>query len=201
VSQEISEAWRLVRQSLYSITEKHWQGDHIMQQSLGRLEFVTKVEDTTFVLLTREKERIRDIITAMAALWTETRERVLTDKIQAADEADTIKKSDLIRMCTLKSDIFQNIDPKILEQHEFRIRSLCAEEKTVGLIAMRCWREFHEEKDEDVAAVTVNEHLTHYGDIKTIVLDKLVSVALTTILLEEVDDEYRKQVGRHLLKT
>jgi hypothetical protein len=59
--------------------------------------------------------------------------------------------------------------------------------------------EYFVEMDDDVATDNVCQHLSHYGKLKTVIIDKLVAGALTNLLPENVDDDYRKHMGSQLL--
>jgi hypothetical protein len=76
-----------------------------------------------------------------------------------------------------------------------RIRALCADEEVITNAAKRCWEEYFVEMDDDVAPDNVCQHLSHYGKLKTEIIDKIVAGALTNLLLENVDDDYRKHMG------
>jgi hypothetical protein len=121
--------------------------------------------------------QIRSILEERASSWSERREKILTNIIQAADYAKTIAESDVIRKRLLYCKAFHNVDQRVIRQQEMRIRALCADEDVITNAAKRCWEEYFTEMDDDVATDNVCRHLSHYGKLKTVIVDKLVAGA------------------------
>jgi hypothetical protein len=198
VQEEESKAWKWIFAFSYPTVGKEWDESSFLQNCIGRCDFFDKVLYTMKNILP-SRLQIKGILEERASFWTEQREKILTNIIQAADHAKTIAQSEMIRKRLLYCKAFHNLDPQVIKQQEMRIRALCADEEVITNAAKRCWEEYFVEMDDDVATDNVCQHLSHYGKLKTVIIDKLVAGALTNLLLDNVDDDYRKHMGSQLL--
>jgi hypothetical protein len=115
------------------------------------------------------------------------------------DEAPTIARAENLWIAGRMKPIFRDVQEEVLLEHQKLIRALCAEQTAVDNIVSRCWHQFQITEDESEAKEIVEEHLAGYGDIQSVVLDRVVAGALATLIRTDLDTEYKQQVGRELL--
>jgi hypothetical protein len=184
----------------FSTTIKYqWLKDSVMQECLTLKEFEDKIHSAMGTAYFAWGSEAESAIKERASLWTENRETKMTSLIQSVDEAQSIAISDNRWRAGLMDPIFRYANPEVLAKHEKLIRALCAEESTIEGISLRCWLQFQRTEDEDEAKMIVDKHLERYGDVKDVVLDRLATGALSTLQRDDIDWEYKKAIGRHML--
>jgi hypothetical protein len=179
--------------------ERQWSEDLKMQECLPLDRFDKKGRDAMGSMYVGWGSEVEDAIREWTDTWTESREAMLTSLIQAVDEAPSIARANNLWSAGLMEPILRYVSQDVLARHEKLTRALCAKESTIEGISRRCWLQFQRTEDESEAKMIVDEHLERYGEVKDVVLDRLVAGALTTLERSDIDFGYKKAIGRHLL--
>jgi hypothetical protein len=157
------------------IAQKYWSEDQQMQEALQLDQFTSKVFNFALQRQSISSDRIQNEIQKRCNLWTENREQTFTTMIQAMDTADTTGRSQRIWNSIFTLPLFRNVQESVIVQHRTLTRSLCLDEDTIEIISWRCWRQFQFTDEECEAKDYVEYHLSQYGKIKDIVMNRIVT--------------------------
>jgi hypothetical protein len=149
-----------------------------MEGAMPRDELDRRIVEAVFSDFGENMPEMGKFIQERADLWTEGREVFFTELVRNFDCAEKISHAEAIWERGLRNPIVKYVSRKTLEHHEKLTRALCADECVIQNLGIRCWDQLGITRKQSTAREIIEEHLKHYGEVRQVVADEMISGAL-----------------------